>query len=237
MLLKNSFTLAQPPDHVFEMLLDLERVSACMPGAKLSDRSGDDYTGTIRLKVGPIRAAYEGTVSVKETDPSGRQATLLAAGRELDGHGSAEAEIRARVVAAAGGGSDVQLEIDLNIQGRAAQFGRGVLGEVTQRVIDQFAQNLESDLAGLPTSAPATSAPGEAAPIGAVAERSAADDSSLDAWQVVVLPQLKRSAPQLAAFAVGLVVGMFVGRSRHRDRYAPQWGPEGHYYGAPRPWV
>lgn len=210
MLLKNDFSLPLPPESAFGALLDLERVAACMPGAQLSGTSGDDYLGTIQLKVGPIKASYEGTVRIAETDAAGLKAVLQATGREVDGHGSAEASIRAGVTAE-GNGSRVRIETDLNVQGRAAQFGRGVLGEVTQRIIEQFAQNLEAELLG-----PAGSAAGEQV---TTAPEPATDNGSLDAWQVIVLPQLKKSAPQIAVTAIGVLIGMLLGRATCRRRH------------------
>lgn len=232
MELKNTFRVGVAPAEAFAFLIDLERVARCMPGAKLTGRDGDAYRGDLQLRAGPVRAAYSGTVTLQQVDERQRQAVLRASGSEVGGQGSAEAMITA-AVAPDGDRSIVTVETDLQIRGRAAQFGRGVIGDVAQRIIDQFAANLEATLAQgpLPASVPSGR---EAAPEGpAVAGRPApaAPADELDAWSVVVLPLLRRAAPVLAALVAGLALGR-LGRAR---RTAPWPGPAGPQQGG-GPW-
>lgn len=231
MELRNSFTVPGTPDDVFGLLLDLERVALCMPGASLTGRDGDRYTGTLKLKVGPIGAAYEGTVEVAEVDRTGRSATLRAAGRDMTGQGGAQATIHANVDGN-GDGSRVSVVTDVAIHGKAAQFGRGALGDVTQRIIDQFAKNLEARLiagdltpGAVAVTEPAPGAPSQERPAAAVAAAPA--DDTLNLMSVAALPLVKQAAPVLAGAVAGLLVGLLLGRRRSPRHTAPTvvWPP------------
>lgn len=219
MKLQNEFTVPGRPDEVFELLLDLEQVAGCMPGATLTDRSGDEYQGTLKLRVGPIAAAYEGKLVVDDVDRSSRSATLRGTGRELNGQGGAEALIHA-TVQDDGAGSRVAVDTDVEIRGKAAQFGRGVLGEVTQRVMDQFAANLEAQLlAGGAPAEPAAEVPaGEPEGARRAAPSAPRSEEALDAVAVVLLPMLRKAAPA----AIGVVAGALLGwllRGRRRRSF------------------
>ena len=146
MKIQNEIEIAAPPDELFEILSSPERVAPCMPGASLEGKEGDDaYEGTVKLKVGPITAAYQGTLRFVELDRENRRAVMRASGQETNGQGNAEATITATV-----SGSDSQsvlsMETDMEVRGKAAQFGRGALGNVSQKILDQFARNLESQV-------------------------------------------------------------------------------------------
>src|SRR5918993_213676 len=146
MKIQNEIEIAAPPDKLFEILSNPERVAPCMPGASLEGREGDDaYEGTVKLKVGPITAAYQGTLRFVELDRENRRAVMRASGQETSGQGNAEATITASV-----SGSDSQsvltMETDMEVRGKAAQFGRGALGNVSQKILQQFARNLESQV-------------------------------------------------------------------------------------------
>ncbi len=237
MQLRNSFPVPAAPDEAYAALLDLERVAPCMPGAQLTGSDGDTYHGRLKLRIGPITAAYQGTVTIERADADQRTAELSAAGEEIGGQGVANARVVASVHAApdGGSGSEVQVVTELDIRGKAAQFGRGALGEVTQRVLDQFARNLESTFAkpaGDGTAA-GSSSPGEA-PAGTALPAPAGGD--LDVLSTIVLPMAKKALPAVAALLLGLLLGRL---SRTRNRAvgsaatspwaaAPpwaQWGP------------
>lgn len=228
MKLANSFVIPSDPDHVFDILLDLEKVAVCMPGASLAERDGNEYKGSLKLRVGPITAAYAGTVTFTEVDRESRQAVLHAVGSEVNGQGSAEARITAQVQED-GDASRVAIDSDVAIRGRAAQFGRGALGDVTQRILDQFARNLEESLmagsdgpATAETAAPAPEAGHGSAEPGAAAQRppsapskappASPADESLDVMSVVVMPMLRRWAGVIAAFLAGALLGRAYGR-------------------------
>ncbi|ALG14316.1 SRPBCC family protein [Kibdelosporangium phytohabitans] len=198
MKLTNEVHIAQDPATVFSTLLDVERVAGCMPGSKLTGRVDDStYSGEVKVKVGPLGVSYTGTVKFLSIDQAARTAVLKASGREQHGQGNADAHVTARVLAD-GDGSKISIETDLMIRGKVAQFGRGVIGEVSQRLIDQFAQNVEKSFDD-PT-------PSMVAP--------AAEPEALDGTALVLVPLLKRFAPVAVGVALGLVAGLGLRRKR-----------------------
>jgi uncharacterized protein len=204
MKLTNEVHIERDPAEVFETLLDVERVATCMPGSRLIGRVGDDtYEGEVKVKIGPLGVAYTGTVRFLEIDRDGRTAVLKASGREQHGQGNADAHVTARVLPD-GKGSKVAIETDLMIRGKVAQFGRGVIGEVSQRLIGQFAGNMEQLLTG---NGPAVSEP-------AAAATTAPASPELDGVALVLKPILKRIAPVAAGVALGLLAGASLRRRR-----------------------
>lgn len=159
MELTNQFRVGAPPDRAWQVLTDIERIAPCLPGAELQEVDGDQYKGVVKVKVGPITAQYKGTARLLERDESARRAVLRAEGRETRGQGNANASITA-VLEPDGDGTRVSLTTDLAISGRVAQFGRGVLADVSGKLLDQFVQCLERDLLAAPAgpAAPATEA-------------------------------------------------------------------------------
>jgi carbon monoxide dehydrogenase subunit G len=196
MKLTNEVRLAEDPDTVFEALLDVGKLASCMPGSKLLGQDGDTYRGEVQVKIGPLGVAYTGTVRFLETDPTNRTAVLKATGREQNGQGNADAHVVAKVLPE-GSGTRIAIETDLMVRGKVAQFGRGVIGEVSQRLIGQFAENVEKMLAGPERESPAQ-------------ERV----SPLDGVRLVAGPLLKRLAPLGAALALGFLAGLAL-RRRH----------------------
>ncbi|WP_009946695.1 SRPBCC family protein [Saccharopolyspora erythraea] len=156
MRLTNEVVLPAPPEQVFDLINDVERVAPCMPGATLQGRSGDDgYQGRVKVKVGPISAAYSGVVRFLEVDRAGSSIVLDARGADQHGGGAAEAKVRVRV-RPHDEGSVLSLDTDLVIRGKVAQFGRGALGDVSQKLMEQFAGNLSGLLAEpAPAASPA----------------------------------------------------------------------------------
>jgi carbon monoxide dehydrogenase subunit G len=199
MKLTNEVHIERDPGEVFDTLLDVERVATCMPGSRLIGRVGDDtYEGEVKVKIGPLGVAYTGTVRFLEIDRAARTAVLKASGREQHGQGNADAHVTARVLPD-GNGSKVAIETDLMIRGKVAQFGRGVIGEVSQRLIGQFAGNIEQLLTSNGSAAPAATTAAAAPPPAAAAE--------LDGLGLVLMPLLKRVAPVAAGIALGLLAG------------------------------
>lgn len=165
MKLTNTFSVSAPPDTVFAILLDIPTIAPCMPGAELTG-TGDDgsYQGTVKVKLGPISAQYKGVARLVETDQAAHRAVLNAEGSETRGQGTASATITA-VCRPDGEGSSVEIETDLKITGKVAQFGRGVLQDVSAKLIDQFADCLATSvLSGDGTASPAASATPPTAP-------------------------------------------------------------------------
>jgi uncharacterized protein len=192
MELDHSFIVPVPPDRAWEVLLDVERIAPCMPGAIVEEFDGEVVTGRIKVKVGPVSLTYRGTAKFTERDPDTRVVVVDASGKETRGAGTASAAIRASLVPS-GEGTEVSIHTTMNVTGRPAQFGRGVIAEVGGKLVEKFAQNLaqmisEGGVGGVggvePTSAdgaPADADPAEASPADADASTADADASPADA--------------------------------------------------------
>ncbi|MFI6277773.1 SRPBCC domain-containing protein [Streptomyces sp. NPDC050988] len=142
----NEFRVNLPPDQAWSLLTDVERIAPCMPGAQLTGVDGDTYNGVVKVKVGPMTVQYKGVVSFEEKDDEARTAVLHARGRDTRGQGNADARVTARLVPD-GEGTRVTVDTHLTITGRIAQFGRGVIEEVSGKLLAQFVDNLERQLA------------------------------------------------------------------------------------------
>jgi len=228
MKIQNEIEVAAPPDELFDVLADVERVAPLLPGASLEEKRDDDsYAGTVKVKVGPITASYRGTLRFLELDHDDHRAVMAASADETKGQGNLEAKITASV-----SGSDSQsllsLDTDLDVRGKAAQFGRGALGNVSQRILQQFARNLESEvLSGgerreeAPSEEPTptreaktgeeTTPPGETEANRPSPPRPAAPagEESLDLLSAVGVPMLRQAAPAVAGLALGLLIGNY----------------------------
>jgi carbon monoxide dehydrogenase subunit G len=143
--LTNEFRVGVPVEHAWEVLTDVERIAPCMPGAQLQEIEGDEYRGTVKVKVGPITAQYKGAARFVERDDAAHRAVLRAEGRETRGQGNANATITAQLEPD-GDGTKVSVITDLTITGRVAQFGRGVLADVSTKLLGQFVDCLETKL-------------------------------------------------------------------------------------------
>jgi uncharacterized protein len=145
--LDNEFRVGVPAQVAWKVLTDIERIAPMVPGAQLEGVEGDDqYTGSVRVKVGAIAATYRGSVTVTERDESAGLIVLKAKGRDTRGQGNAEAVVTA-VVAQDGDVTLVTVNTDLTISGKVAQFGRGILADVSSGLIGRFVQTLETSLA------------------------------------------------------------------------------------------
>jgi carbon monoxide dehydrogenase subunit G len=146
MQIENSFSVGAPPERVFAFLLDVNRVVACVPGAELSEVvDSDTFKGKVRIKVGPVTVSYNGTATITSRDEAARTATLQAEGRETTGSGSARATTTMSV-ASEGEGSAVRLVTDFTVVGRVAQFGRGIMEEVSRKLVDQMGACIRTKL-------------------------------------------------------------------------------------------
>ncbi|HET6392105.1 MAG TPA: SRPBCC family protein [Blastococcus sp.] len=145
MQLENSFTVPVPIDEAWRVLLDIERIAPCMPGAALDSVDGDDFTGRVKVKLGPINLTYQGKASFIEKDEAAHRAVIDARGKDQRGNGTAAAVVTA-TLAAAGSSTRVDVLTDLNITGRPAQFGRGVMTDVGNKLLGQFADKLAAQL-------------------------------------------------------------------------------------------
>jgi carbon monoxide dehydrogenase subunit G len=145
MEIDNSFRVDVPLDEAWRILLDLERIAPCLPGAQLQEIEGDEYRGIVKVKVGPITAQYKGTAKLESVDEANHTAILVANGRDTRGQGNASATIELTLVPE-GDGTRVNVDTDLSITGKVAQFGRGVMADVSAKLLEQFVGNLERDV-------------------------------------------------------------------------------------------
>jgi uncharacterized protein len=217
--LNHDFSVSVPIDEAWAVLTDLERIAPCMPGAQLQEVEGDEYRGVVKVKVGPITAQYKGVARIVELDADAHRAVLRAEGRDTRGQGTAAATVTA-TLASTGPATDVHITTDLDVTGKVAQFGRGVLGEVSEKLLGQFVGELEqSVLAGseAPAGAPAESgdAP-SAAPADPSARRviDSPERPPVDLLEAAGGSVLRRAAPFLVALAVVLLL-----RRRRRRRH------------------
>ena len=144
MLLKNSFDVGQPLDAVWQSFQDIPGVAACLPGAELTDDLGDDkYAGRVGLSMGPVKLRFAGTAEIVERDEPGKRLVIDASGADERGRGQASMMITARLTSA-GRGTRVDLDQDLQLSGAAAQYGRGMISDVTAVLMGQFATNMQN---------------------------------------------------------------------------------------------
>ncbi|GAA4096464.1 SRPBCC family protein [Nonomuraea soli] len=214
MRFEHEFSVPVPVEQAWAVLLDVERVAPCLPGAALDIVEGDEFTGRMKVKVGPITVTYRGSARFEEIDKDSYSIRLKAGGKEARGSGTAEATVNARL-APDGDRTAVKVETMFNVTGRPAQFGRGVMQEVGSKLIDRFAANLADLLAGnqendvealaaepQPT---ATADEGErhlTAVPGTLRTSRTPDEEALDLLEIAGAPLIKRVAPVVGALAV-----------------------------------
>jgi carbon monoxide dehydrogenase subunit G len=211
MRLTDEVTVDAPPEEVFAFVSDLTRSGACLPGARVEASDGGDHRAAMRVKVGPIVADYVGTLRFVARDPGARRAVLHARADETAGRGQAEARIET-TIDDVGGASRIRIDTDLQIRGRVAQFGRGAIEHVAQRLLAEFGRNLERALAGAPEPAAPASRPPRAAREEA-APPAAAELDVLDLFAGEAGTRLLRA---LVPALLGLGYGYLLGRLRER---------------------
>jgi carbon monoxide dehydrogenase subunit G len=233
--LDNSFTVPVPPEKAWDVLLDVERIAPCMPGASVLSISddGNEIEGQVKVKLGPLSLTYKGTAKFTDKDQANYTIAIEATGKETRGAGTASANVQATLKPADVAGSTlVSIHTSLNVTGRPAQFGRSLLPEVSGKLIAQFASNLEALIAAdnaAPAAAEEAASPesdgtaagssGAAAPATAAATPAPApvvqQEESLNAFKFVVIPVLKRVIPVAAAgAAIAVIIRKLVGRNK-----------------------
>jgi uncharacterized protein len=178
MQLTNEFKVNVPVEEAWTVLTDIERIAPCLPGAELRDVEGDDYLGVVKVKVGPITTEYRGKARFLELDTAGYRAVLRAEGRETRGQGNASATITATLEPSEAS-TTVSVITEMTVSGRVAQLGRGVLADVSNKLMSQFAGCLEQTL--VPTASSSSDGeadPGPAAGNGSVSEAEPTGDSA-----------------------------------------------------------
>lgn len=231
MELEHEFTVPVGVAEAWNVLLDVERIGPCMPGATVLDVRGDEFAGTVKVKVGPISMTYAGDARFAEKDEAARRVVLEAAGKESRGSGTAKATVTATLVEGSEASTtDVKVLTDLTVTGRPAQFGRGMLQDVGGRLIGQFADNLAQELqssngsaaAGEAAGAEAEAAPGQpaaAAQSRPAQARPAGSSEALDLLEVTgVSGALARYRAPLIGGAVGaFLLFLLIRRKRRRS--------------------
>lgn len=235
MEIENSFTVAAPADRVYSYLLDVNNVVRCMPGAELSEMvDADTFTGKVKIKVGPVTVSYNGTARITDRDAGNRTATLQAEGRETTGSGSANATTKMSVTED-GASSVVTLATDFTVVGRIAQFGRGIMEDVSKHLVGQMADCIRATLeagdagggAGAGTGADGASGGGWASTVGestrsepaAPAPAPAAEIDAFALGRAVAKDRISRAGPApiaVGAVSFGLLIVLLVLLRRRR---------------------
>lgn len=182
--LMNEFTVNLPIDEAWKVLTDLERIAPCMPGAQLLEIEGDEYRGVVKVKLGAISTAFKGQATFTERDDEAHRAVLKGAGRDTGGKGNADALITASLSSLSADVTTCKVETDLRVTGKVAQFGRGIMNDVSKKLMSQFASNLNEMLDAAPaasaTDAATQAPPTDDAPAPASAASAATDSASGD---------------------------------------------------------
>ncbi len=215
----NEFTVNRPIDEAWPVLTDVERIAPCLPGAQLKEIDGDTYRGVVKVKLGAIHSQFKGDAHFEELDNDNHRAMIKGAGRDTGGRGNATAEIRAQAEALSPTSTRVVVTTDLHITGKVAQFGRGIMGDVSAKLMAQFAVNLNEmlDEEGVGAPSDVDDAGADSAEDAASDDAAATDDASggprvidgpatepIDLMEVGGTSILKRAIP--AALAVLLLV-------------------------------
>ena len=212
MKFENEFVVQAPVDEVYAALLNVERVAPCMPGAEVIEQTGDDaYKVAIRVKVGPISMTYRGDVEIVERDETAKTATMRAKAKETRGQGTADAHVR-MALSEEPEGTRGAIETEVQLSGRAAAMGRGVIADVSARLVETFAGNLATMLGGAREEAAAEPEPAPAA------AEPAPSESSLPVGEIVtgvVADRLSQPRVRLVAGALlALLIGYLIGKGR-----------------------
>ena len=242
MEMDHSFTVPVPPEQAWDVLLDVERIAPCMPGATVEEFDGEVVTGRIKIKVGPVSLTYRGTAKFTERDPEAHVVVIEASGKETRGAGTASATVRASLEPESSGqATKVTIHTTMNVTGRPAQFGRGVMVEVGGKLVEKFAENLaqlispvgatvadgaatagegstdgaSADPPALAETGPGSTQPSTIIPAASTASAPAAqpNEDSINLVRLVGPSILKRAIPVVIGAAAMALLGW---RIRHR---------------------
>lgn len=218
MELTNSFHVPVPVERAWAVLTDVETIAPCLPGAQLEEIEGNEYRGSVKIKVGPITAQYKGKATFLEKDDVNHRAVLRGEGRDSKGQGNAHVTVT-MTLTAAGAGTDVTVHNDLSISGKVAQFARAsVVSEISEKLLGQFVESLEREVLAGPAgtaTAETTAAPADAAPAAAAPQAPAEPEvrkieqrevEAVDLLGTAGAPVLKRLVPALVVAVVVVAV-------------------------------
>jgi len=236
--LTHSFTVPASVAETWSTFEDIESVAGCFPGAVVTEVDGDDFKGTCKVKLGPIAMVYSGTGTFVEKDEAAHRFVIDAKGKDKRGNGTAGAKVTASFTEEDAGTTRVEVLTDLAITGKPAQFGRGVIEDVSNKLLDQFVACLKDKVGsepepqpllepegqpegqadgqadGQPLTQPASTSTGRPAPAPADASRASSNDDALDLG-ATVLPVLARTyGPQVGIAVFALLLGYLLGRRR-----------------------
>jgi len=225
--LNHQFTVAVPVEDAWRILTNVELIAPCLPGAQLQEIEGDTYRGIVKVKVGPIQAQFKGQANFLERDDIAHKAVLKGEGRDTGGKGNASAIITAEMTAVTADTTEVTVNTDLSITGKVAQFGRGAMADISDKILAQFVENLNTLIADTPdvASAPAPAPAPEASPAAAPETSSAApaapapeavrkidgpEAAPIDLLSAAGSPILKRAIPVVVVIAAVVLFFVFI---------------------------
>lgn len=207
MELTNEFTVPVPVERAWEVLTDVELIAPCLPGAQLQEIEGDEYRGVVKVKVGPITAQYKGAATFQEQDEAARKLVLKAEGRDTRGQGSASALITVNM-SEQSGQTHVTVDTDLTIKGKVAQFGRGMIADVSAKLMDEFVHCLEGKL-----DAPAAAGTGAGAASADAAESATGTERAVGTPEGPTPTPVDGTAPVAAAAGSGATASPVAGET------------------------
>jgi carbon monoxide dehydrogenase subunit G len=211
MELNHHFTVNVPVAEAWKILTNVELIAPCLPGAQLQEVEGDTYRGVVKVKVGPIQAQFKGQASFLERNDVDHKAVLKGEGRDTGGKGNASALITAQLTSISPTSTKVEVNTDLAITGKVAQFGRGAMADISDKLLAQFSQNLNTLISEIPNETPAESAVAEVIEPTTSAEPVVRKIDSPEAVPLNLLDaagstMLKRALPVVAGIAVLVIV-------------------------------
>jgi len=204
--LVHEFTVPVPVDDAWRILTDVERIAPCLPGAQLQEIEGDTYRGIVKVKVGPIQAQFKGQASFVEQDHVAHRVVLKGEGRDTTGKGNASALITAELTSLNASSTSVKVLTDLSITGKVAQFGRGAMADISDKLLAQFVENLNT-LIGEQQASPAPAAPAPAAAT-STDEDEAPQIRKIDAPEAEALDLLSVSSGAIVKRAIPVVIAI-----------------------------
>ncbi|MDP5109655.1 MAG: SRPBCC family protein [Ilumatobacteraceae bacterium] len=214
MELNHHFTVNVPVAEAWKILTNVELIAPCLPGAQLQEVEGDTYRGVVKVKVGPIQAQFKGQASFLERNDVDHKAVLKGEGRDTGGKGNASALITAQLTSISATSTKVEVNTDLAITGKVAQFGRGAMADISDKLLAQFSENLNTLISEIPSDAAAEPAVPEEAEVAAPSASAEPVVRKIDAPEAAPInlldaagsTMLKRALPVVAGIAVLVVI-------------------------------
>ena len=210
MELNHHFTVNVPVAEAWKILTNVELIAPCLPGAQLQEVEGDTYRGVVKVKVGPIQAQFKGQASFLERNDVDHKAVLKGEGRDTGGKGNASALITAQLTSISPTSTKVEVNTDLAVTGKVAQFGRGAMADISDKLLAQFSQNLNTLISEIPSETPAASAAEVVEPTTSaepvVRKIDSPEAVPLNLLDAAGSTMLKRALPVIAGIAVLIIV-------------------------------